>query len=108
MMEKYLGKIESVSVGFGGYDDAMFGASFTLSFDGYVSQDFKGTWATHSESCKWTLEDQRETFGEVMYFLRDLCQQAKVKNVHDLKGKPIEVCLKGGATKSWRILTEVI
>lgn len=40
--------------------------------------------------------------------IRPVLDAAKVANLHDLIGKPVEVTIKGGVLSSWRILTEVL
>lgn len=107
-MEKKLGKIESLSFGSGGYDDAMFGFSFTFCGDGWGVSDFWGTWSNWSEGCKWTVEDQSKIFTESLLRVKQLLTDAKKSNFVDLKGVPVEVTLEDGRLSSWRILTEVI
>ncbi len=108
MERKELGKIMGISFGFGGYDDAMFGASFSLGGSGWGVGDFNGTWAEWSKHCKWTKADQAKHFADTTLFLRDLCKQANVKDVAKLKGVPVEVTFEDNALKSWRILKEVL
>ncbi len=108
MTRTELGKIQSISFGFGGYDDAMFGASFTLGGSGWGVGDFNGTWATWSKGCKWSKEEQKEHLGNTVLFLRDLCAEAKVKEVSKLKGIPVEVVFEDNTLKSWRVLKEVL
>jgi hypothetical protein len=44
-MYKYLGKIEKVKFGLGGYQEAMLGISFSFQYAGGLgSSDFKGAW----------------------------------------------------------------
>ncbi len=105
---KEIGKIQSLKIGYGGYDDAMLGVSFTLGSDGWGVNDFDGTWAHHHKSCKWTPEDQVKHLGKMLLRLRDLMDAAKVKTVAELRGKPVEVTFDGNKLKSWRILTEAI
>lgn len=107
-----LGKIDYISLGYGGYDDAMFGLSVTLTLEGGSSGvgGFEGTWAPPpSKHAKWTREDQLARWGGIVEKIRDLCKQAKVKSLHELRGIPV-ACEFDGNMKliSWRILTEVL
>lgn len=109
MIEKQLGKIQGISVGFGGYDDAMFGVSVSLGSGCWGINDFRGTWGHDPDKrAKWTKEDQIRYFGETMKWLHDLMKAAEVNNVSELKGVPVEITTENNRLKSWRILTEVI
>lgn len=109
MIEKQLAKISSVSVGFGGYDDAMFGVSVAFTHGCWGVNDFKGWWAAKpGKNAKWTREDQIKRWGENMEWLKDLMRDAKVESVAALRNTPVELTLENNQLKSWRILTEVI
>jgi hypothetical protein len=105
---KYLGKIESVKFGNGGYDNAMFGFSFDLSFGGCGIFDFWGTWSKHHEYCKWTIEEQNEHFLRIFLRVKSLMEDAGVDDFKDLERTPIEVEVDDGTLVSWRILKEVL
>ncbi len=109
---KYLGKIASVVIGDGGYQDAMFGVSFQLSFDGSSGVgDFWGAWGTGidcTERCKWTEAERQQQVAEAFWKLAKLMRDAKVSDAAKLKGVPIEVEIEGMGLKSWRVLTEVL
>lgn len=112
-MRKAFGKIEAVKLGSGGYDDAMFGFSFKLSFDGGIcTHRFWGTWShPPSKDAKWTMQDQRWKWLESLLDVKKLMDDAKVDDFLKLVGKPIEVTIDGpglGEVKDWRILTEVL
>ena len=108
-MEKRIGKIERISFGFGGYQDAQIGLSVTLSGDGWGVGDFWGEWAIdRSEHCKWTEHDRITGLGETTMRVRDLLRDAKKKTVDQLRGIPVEVTFDGLALKNWRILKEAI
>lgn len=112
IMEKRLGKIESVRFGHGGYQDTCIGLSVTLGDGGWGVGDFKGTWDPEmikcSEHSKWTEEDRTNNIGESVRFVSKLLKQAKVNSVDKLKGVPIEAIFDGNMLKEWRILTEVL
>jgi hypothetical protein len=108
-MRKELGKIKRFDMGFGGYDDAMFGMSVTLGGVGWGVQDFDGTWTREPDSnCKWTQEDQTAHWGKVCRRVADLMAKAKVKTCEEMIGTPVEVTFNGNALQSWRILEEVL
>lgn len=108
-MEKTLGKITGISVGFGGYDDAMFGVSVSLGSGCWGVNDFKGTWGHDPDKhAKWTKAQQIRHFGETMKWLHNIMKQANVMRVADLKGVPVEITTENNMLESWRILTEVI
>jgi len=109
MIETKLGKIQSVKFGSGGYDDAMFGISFTLGGDSWGVGDFKGQWSGDPiRGAEWTKEDRQERFGEIMVWIMELMATAKVNDITRLAGIPVEVTFDGNTLKSWRILTEVL
>lgn len=109
---KYLGKIANVSIGTGGYQDAMFGVSFSLSFDGGSSvSDFWGGWGPgikHTASCKWTDAERLSSITDAFWKLANLMRDAKVIDAAKLAGVPIEVEVDGNLLKSWRVLKEVL
>lgn len=103
-----LGRIQKATFGFGGYDDAMVGVSFTLGGESWGVGDFRGTWATRSERAEWTVEDQLGHFAQAVIFLRDVLAAAKKRDVAQLAGTPIEATFEGNRLSSWRVLTEVL
>lgn len=110
-MEKLdsLGKIQSVKFGSGGYQNAQFGIWFTFGADGWGVSDGMGVWqGKPSDSAKWTEQDKKEKMFEIMEYIERLLKEAKVSEVHELEGVPVEIKWDGMALKSWRILTEVI
>lgn len=111
-MEKKLGKIESVTFGHGGYQDAMIGLNVTLSNGGWGVGDSKCAWDAEmikwDKNCEWTEADRDKQYAEIMRYLSKLLKDAKVNSVDKLKGIPVEVTFEGNMLKEWRILTEVI
>ncbi len=110
-MDKQLGKITSVRFGHGGYQDAQFGIWFQFGNDGWGCGSGKGVWqGGPSTGAKWTMADKEKTCAEIMLYIEDLMRQAKVADVKDLKGVPVELTFDKpfGTLESWRILTEVI
>lgn len=111
-MEKHLGKIKSLRVGMGGYQDAQFGLSVDLQFAGSTHiSDFCGGWSqsiTPTDTCQWTEADRDIGYAKVLRYMDKLCTDAKVSDVMHLVGKPVEVTLNGMILDSWRLLTEVL
>lgn len=111
MEEKYLGKIQSIEVGFGGYQDAMLGLTIDLVSSNCGISDFKGTWNSSvkvSENTKWTEADRSRLNDETMRFIDKLLTDAKVHSVSQLRNKPVEFIINNNTLKSWRILKEVL
>jgi hypothetical protein len=109
MTETYLGKIESIYFGYGGYQDAEIGLSITFSGNWGGVSWWKGNWSIErSERCKWTDEDRDKSFAELVHFINDTMKKAKVTRLEQLKGKPVEVTIERGTLKDWRILEEVL
>jgi len=99
-MDRVLGKIDRAEVGFGGYQEAMFGLAIGFSSGTTVCGDFLGAWPKENpEPGQW------DPFGKkIIELLRD----AKVDAVSKLVGKPVEIFFDGLSLKTWRILTEVL
>lgn len=104
------GKIQSIRLGMGGYQDAMFGFSFTLGGkEGWGVSDFLGTWAHEPDKhTKWTLEDRNRIFLEHLLRVKKLMEEAGINDFTKLKGIPIEATFEDMTLKSWRIMTEVL
>lgn len=108
MIETKLGKIQSVKFGYGGYDDAMIGISFTLGGEGWGCGDFWGWWTTSiSSGTKWTQDDRIKYLGEVTWRIKQLLVDARVETIDQLKNVPVEITFDANVLKSWRILKEV-
>jgi len=108
-MEKKIGKIQSVHFGFGGYDNAMIGVSFSLGGKSWGTQDFWGDWSLErSERAKWSEEDRIKKLGEVVMKINKTLKDANKSSVDDLIDVPIEVTFINNTLNSWRILTEVL
>ena len=108
-MKKSIGKITSVKFGFGGYQDVQFG--ITLCVDTTDGCACTGDWMWTNEPdryTKWTLFDQDKAYTRIMRYVIKLMSDAKVNNVADLEGKPVEATWEGNHLESIRILTEVI
>lgn len=111
-MDKRLGKIQAIHVGMGGYQDAMFGVSFTLGGEGWGVNDWWGFWSPsrmkRSEHCKWTEQERLDALTETFVRLDAVMNEAKVTEAHKLKGIPVEITFDGNTLSSWRVLTEVL
>jgi hypothetical protein len=108
-MNKVLGKISSVRFGSGGYQDAQFGIWFSFEGDGCGCGYGRGVWqGDPSSHANWSMTDKQKVMGEVMLYIEKIMEQAKCSEVHELKGKPVELSFEGNRLADWRILTEVI
>jgi hypothetical protein len=110
MVETKLGRISNIRLGEGGYDDAMFGVSVTLSMEGGSTAvgDFKGWWATYPTHAKYSEVEWAAEHAKTYDWLRQIMASAKVRDLTKLQGLPVEVSLDGGRLTSWRVLTEVL
>lgn len=111
MIEKKLGRISRAQFGYGGYDDAMFGASFTFDMKGTGVGDFWGWWPLtmkRSEHAKWLESDRDYCVLDTQRRIEQTMRDAKVRNFYDLVGVPVEVTIEGNTLQSWRVLTEVL
>lgn len=112
MERRELGKIKSLRVGMGGYQDAMFGVTVELGGESWGVFDFKGAWSPsqmkRSEHAKWTDQERGEQILTAFVWLDQLLTDAKVSDAAKLAGKPVEVTFDGNMLKSWRLLTEVL
>ena len=111
-MEKKLSKLENVKLGLCGYQEACLGFSATISGESWGVQDNKSTWDAnqikHTENCRWSEEDRNKGYAEIMRYISDLLNDAKVTSIDMLNGMPVEATFDGNTLVSWRILTEVI
>lgn len=105
--EKWLGKISRCTFGAGGYNDAMFGVSFTFTGK-YGISDFWGWWKSHDARCKWQPEDWDRILADSCRKLKKIMADAKVSDIRELVDIPVEVTTKDNRLESWRVLTEVI
>lgn len=108
VMRKELGKITSLRIGTGGYQDAMFGVWLQLGGKSWGVADGRGTWATRSERARFSEEEWREEFAKSFLWLADLCEKAGVQDAQALVGQPVEIVFDGNKLESWRILEEVL
>lgn len=111
-VEIKLGKIKSIHLGYGGYQEAQFGLSVDLGGDGWGVFDFvSGGWGTDVEpghTYKWTEDDRTNGFAHVLRYVNRLLRDAKVKHLDDLANMPVEIIMKDRRLESWRILKEVL
>lgn len=111
---KNIGKIQKLRVGHGGRDDVMFGVDIVLGGnDGWGVGTFRGTWSPAlmgppSQGAKWDEASRNANIVDTFRWLDQLLKDAKVKDVNDLIGVPVEATFNTGVLESWRILTEVL
>lgn len=102
---KVLGKITKVRYGFD--DHLTFGAYFHLEGSGFGVVASVATGPHHQRNGE-SLQDFQARMGRVSARLVLAMQEAKVQNLHEMEGKPVEVEFEGNMIKDWRILTEVL
>jgi len=108
-MRKELGSIKKAHIGFGGYQDAMLGATFELGGNSWGVGDFWGFWDTEwTPNCAWSEKDRIEYLGNTFLRIGKLLKEAKCDSFDDLVGTPVEVEFDGNLLKSWRVLGEVL
>ena len=112
MLEKKLGKIQSVKFGIGGYQDTCFGIFFIFSSKDWCCGSSEFTWdpncIKHTDGCSWNETERSNDLNKIMRYISDLLRDAKVDDVTKLCGKPVEVVFENTKVQSWRILTEVL
>jgi len=111
-MEKKLGKIKSIGFGYCGYNDTMLGIKYTLEGNAWGVGNSMGGWDAElikcDKHCKWTEDDRDKNYAETMHYISKLLKQAKVTDISQLKGIPVEATFDGNLLKEWRILEEVL
>ena len=111
MIKRQIGKIQEVNFGHCGYQDCCIGIYFSLGSekDSWGVSDSWGDWyLERSDSAKWTENGRLKRLGKTCMDIAKLLEDAKVTNITDLIGVPVEVTFDSNCLKSWRILTEVI
>ena len=111
-LEKRLGKIKSVTFGHMGYQECQLGLSLTFEADGWGVGWSMGGWDAEiikwDKNCKWTEESRDAEYAKIMRYVSKLLKEAKVDDVHKLKGIPVECTFDFNTLKDWRILKEVL
>lgn len=112
MEKKVLGKIIIAKFGLGGYQGAMIGLHLRFEFGDSDVCDTKSYWDSNviewSDRCKWTEEDRSVAYADIIRFVSDTLSAAKVSEVSQLVGTPVEITMRGNTLKSWRVLTDVL
>ncbi len=110
MEQKYLGKI--VKAEFGTHRDRPFlmGLQLEFRFNGNSGVSCGGRHLINiNNECKWDSEEEKNiAFQRVLKELAFVLKEAKVNNVSELVGKPIEITIEDQMYKTFRILTEVL
>jgi len=109
MIEKRLGKIESVEYGL--IRGFMLGIDFTFKMDGSGIGSggcYSFNMSEHTEHCTWTIEERNAYAITIQRQIKEWLSLAKVTNVSQLKNVPIEVTMENRTFKEFRILTEVL
>jgi hypothetical protein len=106
--EKVLGKITYAE--FGQYNDRPFLFGLQLIFEGsFGGIGCGGRYLVNiSPECKWDPLERLQAIENMVVSLDKILSDAKVNNVSQLEGKPVEVTIENRTFKDFRILTEVI
>lgn len=111
MSDVQLGKIQSVSFGACGYQDAQFGLNLTLGGDSWgVSSPIVGGWATpRSPNAKWSEADRLIAHGKMCVEISKLLSDAKVETIDKLVGIPVRCYFKNfNELDRFEVLKEVL
>ncbi len=108
-----LGKITEVRFGAGGYQDIMFGLTVELNSNGVCCTDFiSAGWypgvIDPDKDAKWTERERAEQQAEAINTIAHILRTAKIEDIKDLKGRPVEFKTLDRMLVSWRILDEVL
>ena len=96
-MNKLLGKITNVSLGFAGYQGVEFGLTLEMEFGDTWCQKFQGDFKD------LTFKNDR-----LLLHIQKLLLDSKKQEIKELKGVPVEGTFKNDCLVDFRVLTEVI
>lgn len=106
---KELGKIKKAEFGLHPSYPFMLGLQLTFEGKGW-GVGCGGRYTVNiSDECKWdSPEHKQKAFDTAFAHLVSILEDAKVNNVSELIGKPVEIILDSNTFKSFRVLTEVL
>ena len=114
MEEKMLGKIVEAKFGLGGYQNTALGLHLTFESikDKWGASYTQSFWdfntIKYNENCKWDEDDRRDAYINIMIYVSNILDDAKVYTIDQLVNIPVEVVFEDNKIKDWRILTEVL
>ena len=109
MYEKLLGKISSAQFGFVWDRPFLFGLSLFFDLSDGTSIGTGGDLLVNiSDEVRWSEEERNAGVTRCMDRIIKTMRDAKVNDVKDLVGKPVEVEINHNTYVSFRILTEVL
>lgn len=111
MTETMLGRIQSISFGFGGYQGAQFGVAVSLELNGgsVSTSDFRGAFPPDDKRDEPNISDDKRTaISHTALWILSLLVASKKQTIDQLVGVPIEATFDRMRLQSWRILTEVL
>lgn len=104
-----LGHITRANFGLMQDRDFLYGLIIDLSLqDGYYVTGTEVTNINHSESCKYTEEDRDKWLAKQSLKIAKILEDAEVKYINELVGKPVIASFKNNTIQEFRILTEVL
>lgn len=105
---KFLGKIESAEYGMYPDYEYLVGLQLTFSLQNFKVSD-GGKYTFNSLYGPYKVDDEREkVITDNINHLIHVLEDAKVRHVSELVGKPVEVTIERNCFKDFRILTEVL
>jgi hypothetical protein len=112
-MKTELGRITHIKLGYGGYQDAMFGLDITFQGKGwgvatFIPAGWKDAYKPEGDHHKWTEEDRTILRAELCKKIDIILDSAKVNDINKLVGIPVEVIFENQTLKDWRVLEEVL
>lgn len=109
MIETKLGKITEAEFGYIFDMPFLFGLKLTFGGEGWGIGDDGRYTMNLSKECKWdTLEEKNQRALSILESVNSFLKVAKVQDVSELRGKPVEVIIENTIFKNFRILTEVL
>lgn len=110
MNGKILGKIQRAEIGTDYDYPFLFGLKLDFSLEGGSMGigDRSRYTVNLSKECKWEQCERQQAITELVEHIYDILNAAKVRNVSDLVGIPVEVTIENNTFKDFRILTEVL
>ena len=107
--KKVLGKIEKAEFGKIHDLEYLFGLKLVFSLDGGSSGIATNYAINIHKDCKWSTNERNIAIISAWTHIYTVLEQAKVENVSDLRGIPVEVTINSNRTfVDFRILEEVL
>lgn len=103
-----LGRITKAEFGLCEDRPFLFGLKLMFEGQGWGVGDGGRFMLNISKACKWSEEERMKAITASADYVAQILADAKVSNVSQLVGKPVEITFENRTFKSFRILTEVL